>query len=225
VLLVINVDGFTLQGSGSFTGFLFDEHQGPQPAGGNSFNMANVTNVLVEGVTISHFEGSMWIHFSQHIMVRNVTLFNRNLPEETGNIEVGGMGSHGMPPPLCAYKTGRFNPADPCLVPGANWQYELNLLRPTSNFTMRDSTVNGGDDNVCIKNDTDGVRGFLTVAVAVTMLASAPRPAPPFIGACACACVRVRGRACACLHARVRACKYAHPFQLCDRAALLQAPV
>ena len=30
-------------------------------------------------------------------------------------------------------------------------QYELNLLRPTSNFTMRDSTVNGGDDNVCSK--------------------------------------------------------------------------
>ena len=153
----MNVDRFTLQGSGSFTGFLFDEHSGPQPAGGNSFHWVNVSNVLVEGVRIAHFDGSMWIHFAQNITVRNVTLFNRNTPEETGNIEVGGMGSHGVPPPLCAWKDGKFNPADPCLVPGANWQYELNLLRPTSNFTMRDSTVNGGDDNVCIKNDTDGV--------------------------------------------------------------------
>lgn len=160
VLLVMNVDKFTLQGSGSFTGFLFDEHQGPQPAGGNSFHWVNVSNLLVEGVTIAHFDGSMWIHFSQNITVRNVTLFNRNSPEETGNIEVGGMGSHGVPPPLCAWKDGKFNPAHPCLVPGANWQYELNLLRPTSNFTMQDSTVNGGDDNVCIKNDTDGVRNM-----------------------------------------------------------------
>ena len=158
VLLVMNVDRFALTGSGSFTGFLFDEHTGPQPAGGNSFHWVNVTNVLVEGVRIAHFDGSMWIHFSQNITVRNVTLFNRNTPEETGNIEVGGMGSHGVPPPLCAWKDGKFNSTHPCLLPGANWQYELNLLRPTSNFTMRDSTVNGGDDNVCIKNDTDGVR-------------------------------------------------------------------
>ena len=50
------------------------------------------------------------------------------------------MGSHGMPPPLCAWKNGRFNPQDPCLAPGANWQYELPLLRPF-NFTMRDSTI------------------------------------------------------------------------------------
>ena len=130
---------------------------GPQPAGGNSFHFVNVSNVVVEGVTIAHFDGSMWIHFSQNITVRNVTLFNRNTPEETGNIEVGGMGSHGVPPPICAYKDGKFDPTNPCLAPGGNWQYELNLLRPTSNFTMRDSTVNGGDDNVCIKNDTDGV--------------------------------------------------------------------
>ena len=125
--------------------------------GGNSFHWVNVTNVLVEGLRIAHFDGSLWIHFSQNITVRNVTLFNRNLPEETGNIEVGGMGSHGAPPPRCAWSDGKFNPDDPCLAPGGNWQYELNLLRPTSNFTMRDSTVNGGDDNVCIKNDTDGV--------------------------------------------------------------------
>ena len=89
-------------------------------------------------------------------MVRNVTMFNRNVPEETGDVEVGGMGSHGAPPPLCAWKDGEFNADDPCLVPGGNWQYELPLLRPC-NFTMRDSTVNGGDDNVCIKNDTQGV--------------------------------------------------------------------
>ena len=66
------------------------------------------------------------------------------------------MGSHGAPPPLCAWSDGKFHPDDPCLVPGANWQYELPLLRPR-NFTTRDSTVNGGDDNVCSKNDTQGV--------------------------------------------------------------------
>ena len=156
VLLVINVDGFTLQGDGSLTGFLFDEHQGPQPAGGGGFVFTNVTNLIVEDLRLSHFDGMMYIHFSQNITVRNVTMFNRNTPEETGDIEIGGMGSHGMPPPLCAFHNGQFNASDPCLVPGANWQYELALLRP-KNFTMRDSTVNGGDDNVCIKNDTTDV--------------------------------------------------------------------
>ena len=62
----------------------------------------NVTNVLIEGVAIKHFDGSLWIHFAQNITVRNVTLFNRNVPEETGNIEVGGMGSHGTLCVLCA---------------------------------------------------------------------------------------------------------------------------
>lgn len=98
-------------------------------------------------------KGSMWVHFSQNITVRNVILFNRNTPEETGNIEVGGMGSHGMPPPLCN-ETGSKDGCGP--FDGAVWQYELPLLRP-KNFTMRDSTVNGGDDNVCIKNDTTDV--------------------------------------------------------------------
>lgn len=69
-------------------------HGNPK-AGGNSFFWVNVTNVLIEGVAIKHFDGSLWIHFAQNITVRNVTLFNRNVPEETGNIEVGGMGSHG----------------------------------------------------------------------------------------------------------------------------------
>ena len=157
VLLVMNVDHFTFQGYGSMTGFLFDEHQGPQPAGGGCFTMVNVTNPIVEDLRLSHFDGMMFIHFSQNITVRNVTMFNRNKPEETGDIEIGGMGSHGAPPPICAYgRSGKFNPDDPCLVPGANWQYELPLLRP-KNFTMRDSIVNGGDDNVCIKNDTTDV--------------------------------------------------------------------
>ena len=72
----------------------------------------------------------------QNVTVRNVTLFNRNSPEETGNIEVGGMGSHGVPPPLCAYKDGKFDPTNPCLAPGGNWQYELNLLRYGRNVAI-----------------------------------------------------------------------------------------
>lgn len=156
VLLVINVDHFTFQGHGSVTGFLFDEHKGPQPAGGAGFVFTNVTNPVVEGLRLSHFDGMMYIHFSQNITVRNVTMYNRNTPEETGDIEIGGMGSHGVPPPLCAFRGGSFNATDACLGPGGNWQYELPLLRPR-NFTMRDSTVNGGDDNVCIKNDTTDV--------------------------------------------------------------------
>lgn len=76
------------------------------------------------------------------------------------------MGSHGTPPPLCAWKDGRFHPDDPCLIPGGNWQYELPLLRPR-NFTMRDSTVNGGDDNVRT------VFAFLLLPVALTCLIDA----------------------------------------------------
>ena len=83
VLVVINVDGFTFTGFGSFTGFLFDEHKVPVPAGGGGFWFVNVSNALVENLRLSHFSGMMWVHFSQHVMVRNVTLFNRNNPEET----------------------------------------------------------------------------------------------------------------------------------------------
>lgn len=57
MLLVINVDFFTFHGSGSISGFLFDEHQGPQPAGGNSLRWVNVSNLLVEGLRIAHFDG------------------------------------------------------------------------------------------------------------------------------------------------------------------------
>jgi hypothetical protein len=88
VLVVINVDRFTFTGYGSVTGFLFDEHKAPFPAGGGGFRFVNVTNALVENLRLSHFSGMMWVHFSQHVMVRNVTLFNRNSPEETGDIEI-----------------------------------------------------------------------------------------------------------------------------------------
>lgn len=88
VLLVINVDRFTFTGYGSVTGFLFDEHKTPIPADGGGFRFVNVTNLLVENLHLSHFSGMMWVHFSQHVMVRNVTLFNRNTPEETGDIEI-----------------------------------------------------------------------------------------------------------------------------------------
>jgi hypothetical protein len=154
ILVVINVDSFSFVGTGNITGFPFDEHKQPQPAG--SFHFVNTTNTLVgDGMYISHVPGQMWFHFCQHLMVRNITLFNRNLPEETGNIEIGGAGSHGMPPPLCEYgKSGWVGPTWEC--EGGNWQYNLPLLR-TRNITVRDSDVSGGDDNVCIKNDTQGV--------------------------------------------------------------------
>ena len=99
--------------------------------------MTNCTDVLVENLRLSHFPGMMFIHNSQNVMVRNMTMINRNNPEETGDIEFGGIGSHGEP----------WN---------SPWQYEVKLMR-ANNITMRDSYVTGGDDNVCIKNDTANV--------------------------------------------------------------------
>lgn len=89
VLLVVNVDRFAFTGSGSVSGFNFSEHKLPRPAGSGSFTFTNVTNLLVENLHLSHFYGMMNIHFSQHILVRNLTMFNRNNPEETGDIEIG----------------------------------------------------------------------------------------------------------------------------------------
>ena len=89
--------------------------------------MVNCTDVVVENLHLSHFPGMMFIHNSQDVLVRNMTMVNRNNPEETGDIEFGGIGSHGEP----------WN---------SPWQYEVNLMR-ANNITMRDSFVTGGDDN------------------------------------------------------------------------------
>ena len=143
VLTAINVDGFRFRGHGSFTGYLFDEHKCaptktvPKPCPPGGFSMTNCTDLVVENLRLSHFPGMMFIHNSQDVLVRNMTMINRNNPEETGDIEFGGIGSHGEP----------WN---------SPWQYHVNLMR-ANNITMRDSFVTGGDDNVCIKNDTANV--------------------------------------------------------------------
>jgi hypothetical protein len=127
VLKVINVAGFRFNGHGSFTGYLFDEHKcaptktDPKPCPPGGFSMTNCTDVLVENLALSHFPGMMYIHNSQGVMVRNLTMVNRNNPEETGDIEFGGIGSHGEP----------WN---------SPWQYEVKLMR-ADNITMRDSFV------------------------------------------------------------------------------------
>lgn len=70
-------------------------------------------------------------------MIRNMSINNRGVPiEENGDLEVGGVGSHGEP------------------YPGRDlWQWGAGLMS-ANNITIRDSWVDGGDDNVCIKNDT-----------------------------------------------------------------------
>lgn len=89
VLTVINVDGFHFNGHGSFTGYLFDEHKCgptkavPKPCPPGGFSMTNCTDLLVEDLHLSHFPGMMFIHNSQDVLVRNMTMVNRNNPEET----------------------------------------------------------------------------------------------------------------------------------------------
>lgn len=143
ILTVINVDRFTFRGYGSFIGYLFDEHKckptktEPKPCPPFGFSFNNCTNVLVEDLYLSHFPGMMFIHNSMHVMVRNISIVNRGNPEETGDLEIGGIGSHGEP----------WN---------SPWQYEVPLMM-ANNITIRDSFFTGGDDNVCIKNDTANV--------------------------------------------------------------------
>ena len=70
-------------------------------------------------------------------MTRNMSINNRGNPiEENGDLEVGGVGSHGEP------------------YPGRDlWQWHAGLMS-INNITIRDSWVDGGDNNVCNKNDT-----------------------------------------------------------------------
>ena len=68
----------------------------------------------------------------------NCSIHNRDMPvEESGDLEIGGIGSHGEPwnSPL---------------------QYEERLLS-TNNVTIRGCYFSGGDDNIAIKNDTANV--------------------------------------------------------------------
>lgn len=135
VLTVINVYRFKLWGHGSISGFLFDEHKEPRaPAG---VFVINCTEVVIRDLRLNHLLGSIWLWNSQNALIENVSLVNRNEPEEAGNLEIGGIGSHGEP----------WN---------APWQYEVPLM-PANNITVRNSFFTGGDDNVCIKNDTSNV--------------------------------------------------------------------
>ena len=100
----------------------------------------NSTNFLWENVGFNHVSGAVFIHNTQDVMIRNMSINNRGAPiEENGDLEVGGVGSHGEP------------------YPGRDlWQWEAGLMS-ANNITIRDSWVDGGDDNVCIKNDTSNV--------------------------------------------------------------------
>ena len=89
--------------------------------------MVNCTDIIFEDLHLSHFPGMAFIHNSQGVLVRNLTMINRDNPEETGDIEIGGIGSHGEP----------WN---------SPWQYQVPLMQ-ASNITIRDLFVTGGDDN------------------------------------------------------------------------------
>jgi len=141
VFSAYNVDGLTLTSTtnGTLEGFLFDEHKAPIAPTAPYF--LNCTNVMIENFAVLHLAGSGWIHNSQNVTWRNMHAYNRGVPiEETGNLEIGGIGSHGA------------------IFPGVPlaWQYLVPLLR-ANNVTVRDSYFNGGDDNICIKNDTSNV--------------------------------------------------------------------
>ena len=174
-----NVDGFSLTskaGPAILSGFLYDEHKSPRPPAG--MNILNCTNFLWENVRFQHVSGAVFVHNSQNVMIRNMSINNRGVPiEENGDLEVGGVGSHGEPYPgkktpllhhfivqmiilprhardkhreklrkeLRRFLTGRDL-----------WQWGAGLLS-ANNITIRDSWVDGGDDNVCIKNDTSNV--------------------------------------------------------------------
>lgn len=96
---VYNVDGFTLTsraGPASLSGFLYDEHKNPRPPAG--MYALNCTNFLWENVGFRHVSGAVFIHNTQHVMIRNMSINNRGMPiEENGDLEVGGVGSHGEP--------------------------------------------------------------------------------------------------------------------------------
>jgi hypothetical protein len=138
---VYNVDGFTLTsqaGPATLVGFLYDEHKNPRPPAG--MYALNCTNFLWENVGFQHVSGAVFIHNTQNVLIRNMSINNRGVPiEENGDLEVGGVGSHGEP------------------YPGRDlWQWQAGLMS-ANNITIRDSWVDGGDDNVCIKNDTSNV--------------------------------------------------------------------
>ena len=88
-------------GPGILTGFLYDEHKKPTPPAG--MTALNVTNFLWENVRFEHVSGAVFVHNAQNVMIRNMSINNRGMPvEENGDLEVGGVGSHGEYVPVRA---------------------------------------------------------------------------------------------------------------------------
>ena len=103
VLTVINVRGFRFRGHGSFVGYLFDEHKCaptktvPKPCPPSGFFMVNCTDLIVQDLFLAHFPGMVFIHNSQDVLVKNLTMINRDNPEETGDIECVRRSEAGLP--------------------------------------------------------------------------------------------------------------------------------
>ena len=143
---VRNVDGFTLisRGRGGLFGTNYS-NKGGTPKGTHkaprrptALSVDNSSNVHFENFYMTHQVGVAFFHNVQNVSYINCSIHNRDMPvEESGDLEIGGIGSHGEPwnSPL---------------------QYEEHLLS-TNNVTIRGCYFSGGDDNIAIKNDTANV--------------------------------------------------------------------
>ena len=66
-------------------------------------SVLNSTRFLRENVRFEHVSGAVFVHNSQDVMIRNMSINNRGMPvEENGDLEVGGVGSHGEYVPVRA---------------------------------------------------------------------------------------------------------------------------
>ena len=146
LLEVRNVDGWTLvsRGAGGLYGTNYSNKGGTPPGTHkaprrpSAITVDNSTNVHMENFYMEHQVGVAFWHNVVNVSIINCSINNRDLPvEESGDLEIGGIGSHGEPwnSPL---------------------QYEEHLLS-TNNVTIRGCTFSGGDDNIAIKNDTANV--------------------------------------------------------------------
>jgi len=117
----------------------------------------NCSSFLWENVRFAHVSGAVFVHNTRDVMIRNMyalssliasllssllsslltsarlrSINNRGAPiEENGDLEVGGVGSHG----------------EPYADRPDQWQWHSGLMS-ANNITIRDSWVDGGDDNV-----------------------------------------------------------------------------